>query len=267
MKRFFEMYPERGLFNTGYCFIWLVCLCFYSLPLFADRSPSITIIIDDLGHNLSDGHKALQLPGPITYAIIPFRPHTQELAQAAHELGKEIMVHMPMSSIKNIGLDKGGIHLRLNRREVQHSVKKAIQAVPYAKGMNNHMGSLFTQKEKPLSWVMDVLEKNDFYFVDSMTSPSSIAWHIAEKKGVPNLSRDFFLDNERSPKAIHRQFRKAVRYAEEYGHAVIIGHPYPETLEYLRKKLPLLNFQGVRLLSVSDIFHLQKKIAQQVLRK
>ena len=257
----FPLQPLRRFQPILFCLNLLLLWLCAGNPVWA--SPTITIILDDLGHNLEDGSRALSLPGAVTYALIPYRPHTVALAHQAHRAGKEVMVHMPMSSVKNVGLDHGGIHLKHSRHEVTQSIVKAIKAVPYARGMNNHMGSQFTQNARPLSWVMKVLRRKNMYFVDSRTSPNSIAWHVAEKNGVPNLSRDFFLDNERTAKAIHRQFRKAIRYAETYGHALIIGHAYPETLDYLEAKLPLLAFQGIQLLSVSEMFERQHRISKE----
>ena len=70
-----------------------------ALLLFAHSSanvtPRISIIIDDLGYRLDDGRRAIELPGPVAYAILPETPGTQRLAEFAKERGKEVLLHLP----------------------------------------------------------------------------------------------------------------------------------------------------------------------------
>ena len=44
----------------------------------------IVIIIDDVGHNLKRGRAAVDLPGKLNFAVIPYTPHGVELAERAH---------------------------------------------------------------------------------------------------------------------------------------------------------------------------------------
>ena len=67
---------------------------------------------------------------------------------------------------------------------------------------------------------------------------------------MPSVSRDVFLDNQRTEAEIAHEFALAVAKARKDGTAVLIGHPYPETLAYLERRLPLLEEEGVRLVSV-----------------
>jgi len=56
----------------------------------------IAIVIDDLGHNLAEGRRALQLPGPVACAILPHQKHSHTLAMESHRQGKEVLLHLPM---------------------------------------------------------------------------------------------------------------------------------------------------------------------------
>jgi polysaccharide deacetylase 2 family uncharacterized protein YibQ len=70
---------------------------------------------------------------------------------------------------------------------------------------------------------------------------------------IPNLQRDIFLDNDRDPSAIRTQFNDLIALAQSKGTALAIGHPYPETLSFLQRRLSDLNKSGVELISVSAL--------------
>lgn len=224
----------------------------------AQDLPKIAIILDDLGYNRHAGEQALQLPGKLTYAIIPFTPYSQTLAQAAHDSNREVILHLPMqSSDPNRRLDEGGLSSELSEDEVRSRVKKALDSVPHIAGLNNHMGSQVTTDVQMMHWLMQEVQDRPLYFIDSMTNPHSVANRSAQHYRIPSLKRDIFLDNVQSEAAIDRMFQSLVRVAHRRGHAIAIGHPYPATLEYLQKALPRLNAMGVQLVDASELvmFH------------
>ena len=100
---------------------------------------------------------------------------------------------------------------------------------------------------------MQELAARDLYYVDSRTSTESLAATVAAEYGIPHLSRQVFLDNEASTEAIHTQFQELLRVAEKHGLAVAVGHPYPETINYLQKVLPTLQASGYRLALISEV--------------
>jgi polysaccharide deacetylase 2 family uncharacterized protein YibQ len=68
---------------------------------FADqtRPAAIAIIIDDMGHNLALGQRALALPAQMTFAMLPYASHSPGLAQEANAANREVMLHMPMATL------------------------------------------------------------------------------------------------------------------------------------------------------------------------
>lgn len=216
----------------------------------------LVIIIDDLGHSLYRGNKAIDLPGNITYAVIPFTLHARELAEHAHRSGKEVMVHAPMSTVHGDPLGAGGLTAHLSRREFNTRLNNALDNVPHAQGINNHMGSDLTQRRLQMGWLMQELRWQELYFVDSRTSGRSIAATVATEFNVPNLSREIFLDNELETKALARQFAQAVSYTKRHGRAVMIAHPHKETINYLQGALPTLHKEGIELVTVSQALEL-----------
>ena len=216
----------------------------------------MAIIIDDIGYRHTDA-SVLSLPTNITLSVLPFTPLGKELAQKGHAKGHEIMLHLPMQALNSKALGEGGLTNQMSEQQTKQHVLKAISAIPFAKGANNHMGSLLTQLEDPMLWVMQSLKQQDLYFVDSMTTRFTKAREQASLVGVPTMKREIFLDNDLHPKALEKQFKRMIAEAKTQGYIVAIAHPYPETLAFLQQNLPRLNSAGIRLVPTSALIPLE----------
>ncbi|WP_417545105.1 divergent polysaccharide deacetylase family protein [Marinobacter sp.] len=223
-------------------------------PAKGDIPPTIAIIIDDMGHNLHEGKRLANLDQPLTLAFLPYRRHTDTLARLAHSREKEIMLHAPMANTHNFGLGPGGLTSDMDEQSLTTTLRRALQSIPYVRGVNNHMGSLLTQQLRPMDWVMKELYRYPVYFVDSRTIASSVAGDVAEAYQVPTLTRDVFLDHEQTEAFVDKQFKELIRRAKENGSAVGIGHPHTVTVDYLEKHLPLLDEQGIAVATVSGLW-------------
>jgi polysaccharide deacetylase 2 family uncharacterized protein YibQ len=226
----------------------------------APSEPTLVIIIDDVGHQLRAGRAVAELPGQVTLAVLPYTPHGANLAREAHLRGKEIMLHAPMSNLGNLPVGPGALTPYLSAGDFRATLNAALAKIPYVRGINNHMGSELTQRPQQMNWVMEVLQARNLFFVDSRTSPKTVAASAAARHGIPHLSRHVFLDNERLAAAIDQRFQEALRRARREGLSVVIGHPYPETIAYLQQALPQLPAQGVRLASVSQVLGLPQAV-------
>lgn len=219
----------------------------------ADSRPVIALVIDDLGDRPGEGQRAVELPGAVTCAVLPHTPYSRQLAKRCHQLGKEVMLHQPMQAQNGEKMGPGGIHIDMDRHQVQQVLRDNLASIPHVRGVNNHMGSLLTSEPIHMAWVMELLQKKGgLYFVDSTTTPTTIAQRTAYEHGLPHARRNIFLDHDRDRDAILRQFVKFLEQAHSVGAAMAIGHPYPETLEVLEALLPYLDEFGVRLLPVSE---------------
>ena len=235
----------------------LACIFIYmqaaSVP--ADDSVKLGIIIDDLGNSLEFGRELIDLPYQLTYSFLPKRPHSHTLAQLAVSRGKEVMVHLPMQSLETQRLGSGALTLELTKKQFQTIVRESIDSVPHAKGVNNHMGSLLTRHPGHMAWLMDTLKStgDNYYFVDSRTTPLTIAEQIAKEHLVPSVSRDVFIDNLQDRTHIMAQLKRAVKLAKQKGYAVAIGHPHRATLQALEDYLPTLTFQNIEIVPITQI--------------
>lgn len=222
------------------------------------KSPRLVIVIDDLGNNQQSGERSVRLPGKVSMAILPFTPHAQQLANSAHQTGKEVLLHAPMENHKQLALGPGGLTLEMNQQQFTQQLQQSIDSVPNISGINNHMGSLMTEQSQQMAWTMDVLKEQRLFFLDSRTSAKSVALEAARESGVPHLGRTIFLDHERDPQKIAASFDQGILFAKKFGSAVLIGHPYSETLDLLEQRLPTLAEMGIQLVTVEQLIGQQR---------
>lgn len=213
----------------------------------------IAIIIDDIGNNRKRGELAIELPGPLTYAVIPDTVHATPLAEYAHVAGKEVMVHLPMENTHNRPLGKLALTQNLQESDYPAIVARAVSQVPHAAGLNNHMGSALTQQPQAMAWLMRAVKAHELFFIDSRTTHKTVAREMAERENILTASRDVFLDNDRSLFAIDQQFRRLLAMARQQGTAIAIGHPYMQTIDYLERAIPQLADEGIYILPASSI--------------
>lgn len=220
----------------------------------------VALIIDDMGHKWSAVERLSRLPYPVAAAVIPHTPVAERTAEHLHRAGKEILAHLPMEPRDgDIALGQGTLMAGMARPEFLKTLTRDLAAVPHAVGANNHMGSRLTSRGEPMGWVMQVLKREDLYFVDSRTASDSRGYAAARRADLPAAQRDVFLDHERSPEAIREQFRTLVARAKDNGTALGIGHPYPETLSVLAEELERARAAGIEVVSVSRLIELRRE--------
>ena len=230
---------------------WLFWL-FFSLPTLA-ANKQIAIVIDDIGNHQRD-LEILNLPGKISFSILPHTPYSQVFARLASKSNKELLLHIPMQALDNSkALGPGALTSDMSKEQLQITLGNALATLPQVKGVNNHMGSALTQESLPMKWTMEVLKKRNLYFLDSRTTGLSQAQNVANLYGVENVGRHVFLDNIPNEKQLQFRLNELKYKAERYNFAIAIAHPYPETIEFLQRMLPELEQQGFELVPLSQL--------------
>lgn len=213
-----------------FCFIFSLMLLSLYFPISngkAETTPlKAAIIIDDFGGGVGGVEDFLEGDIKITAAVMPFTEKSKEHAKWAHKNGFEVMIHLPMQPKKGklSWLGPKPITVNLSKKEVKKRVREAIKSVPYAKGLNNHMGSLAIENEEIVRGIVEVAKEKRLYLVDSATSPKSKIPKIAKELGVPYLVRDVFLDDISSSSHVAKQMAFLAQITEENGRGIAIGH-------------------------------------------
>ncbi len=219
----------------------------------AGKTLKIAIVIDDLGPDYRLSEKAIRLPAAVTLSFLPYAMRVRDLAKEARDKGHEVLLHMPMQPIGNENPGKGALMTDLPLSEIQLRFQTALASFTGFDGVNNHMGSKFTAFAEGMNVVADEMLPRHLFFLDSRTNVNSVAARVAKEKGLSFISRDVFIDDDKSPDAIRKQLELAKRIARRRGHAVAIGHPHNTTLQVLEKWTAEAEGEGVELVPVKSL--------------
>ena len=226
-----------------------------ALNIDKEETSSIVLVIDDFGYRndaISDGF--LNLPIPITCAVLPGHKQSSPVAKKAVSAGKEVIIHMPMqSSVASLGEDEFKLKVGMTSQEIEWRLNEALKEIPEALGINNHQGSKATADGKVMAVVASVLKNKDKFFLDSRTSSKTVGESTMRSVGVLTARRHVFLDNDLSVEKISNQFDELVRISKKKGVAIGIGHVKGNTLKVLQKKIPLLVEQGFNFKFLSQV--------------
>ncbi len=224
------------------------------------RIPGIAIIIDDIGYSRKRAWQFLKIGTPLTFSILPQLTYSCELALAIHEQGHEIMLHQPMEpyNLKNHNPGPGAIYTRDGQEQIQHIMDQNIRSTPFVIGVNNHMGSRFTENSDKIRPALEVVRSNDLFFIDSRTSGRSVAYKTALAMHMTTLPRHTFLDNSTLQSAILARLNQLKRRALKYGYAIGIGHPFPWTAKAIARFASDLNPSQIKLTYISEVLKTAK---------
>jgi uncharacterized protein len=206
-------------------------LCLMNIPTIAQAKAEqpikqLAIVIDDFGNNMKGTEEMLDLPVPITVAIMPFLSSTEQDAKLAHEKGHEVIVHLPMEPKKGkkSWLGPGAITTDLSDEEVRKKVEEAIANVPHAVGMNHHMGSKVTEDERVMRIILEVCREKGLYYLDSKTTGNSVIPKIAKELSLPYLENSMFFDHVYTSRHVNKQASRLVKQLESHDKFIAIGH-------------------------------------------
>ncbi|HEY7216523.1 MAG TPA: divergent polysaccharide deacetylase family protein, partial [Thermoanaerobaculia bacterium] len=211
----------------------------------------VALVIDDLGRSVEDLTPLEGLGVPVTYAVLPFQEQTPQVVAELRRRGAEILLHLPMEPKNGEDPGPGALLRGMGDEELREKTVAALNAVPGAVGVNNHMGSGLSAEEGPMKTVLGVLAARGLFFLDSRTSAESVGYKVARELGVPAAERQVFLDGEPTPSAIEAQFQRLFGLARLHGAAIAIGHPHPETLAALAREVPKAKAEGYEFVPVS----------------
>lgn len=220
------------------------------------RAPRLAIVIDDVGYSVSlmDHYAGLEVP--LTFAILPGDKRAKVLSNKATQLGFPVILHMPLqpTDVEHNNPGYAGLFMNMTEEAMQQRFEKNVANVPDLVGMNNHMGSAFTENEEMMARLLTWVKAKNLFFLDSRTSSRSVVTKVAKRLGVPYLINQTFLDNVDEQAEIEAQLDKAMSLAIRYKNSVAIGHyRRKHLLEALRVKIPEFKAKGIELVGLPDL--------------
>lgn len=217
------------------------------------RTGNIAIVIDDFTGDDPIAAHFCAIPQPLTFSILPRANQAPALAERVRANGHEVLVHLPMESQGGASLGANTILVDLDDEEIRRRVRRALQNVPHARGVNNHMGSKATTNERVMRLVLSELKDRNLLFLDSRTTASSVAYQLAVDMDIRAFNRDLFIDEIADAPTIRDKLWELAAIAAQSGQAIGVGHNRRETLIALSTALPQLERRGFRFVLVSQL--------------
>lgn len=218
-------------------------------------SGKLSIIVDDMGRNTETSIKFHDLPPEIALSFLPDESHAVASAAHAARKGHVVMIHIPMESLGKYYKfkDGKGVNTSMSATQIETYINSMIDQFPMAQGINNHTGSKATQTESAMLPVMRVIKRRNLFFVDSKTTPLTVAYSLARKAGIRTAIRTVFLDNTNEEDAIREMLEYACKSAKSNGHSVAICHPHKNTLNALNSFLKDIKKKDIMLVPITDL--------------
>jgi polysaccharide deacetylase 2 family uncharacterized protein YibQ len=217
--------------------------------------PRIAIIIDDLGGETSISQELLRWDLPVTFSILPFTAHAKTLALEAQQKGKEVILHLPMEphDYPKIKPGQGALLQKMGEEELLRQLSRDIEAVPYIKGVSNHMGSRLMEDPEKMKIILSDLKRRGLFFLDSRTTPQTVGLRIAKSLGLGALERTLFLDHSQNEDDVKKQLEQLIQISLSTGKAIGVGHPHPSTVKSLKEMIPKMQEKGIDIVPLSSL--------------
>lgn len=222
-------------------------------PRYFGKQPVIAIVIDDMGVNQRRTKEILSLKASLTSSFLTYSANLTKQINEAKASGHEIMAHVPMEPHKNLYPSADSLTIVMDDEDIKQDFTKMLTKFEGISGINNHMGSKFTENKQKMSDIMSILKQQNLYFLDSKTTSKSVGKAVAKEYGVAYAHRHVFLDNVNDKDYILQQLAITERIAKKNGYAVAIGHPKSQTYEALKVWLPSLKDKNIKLVHMSNI--------------
>ena len=217
--------------------------------------PKIAIVIDDLGGENKISQELLHWNLPITFSILPFAPYSKTLAGEAHQRGKEIILHLPMEphDYPEVRPGEGVLLQKMDEEKLLQQLANDIEAVPYIKGVSNHMGSRLMEDSEKVRIIFSELKRRGLFFLDSRTTPQTVGLQVAQSVGLRSMERSLFIDHSSNEEEIKQKIERLIQVSLSNGKAIGIGHPHPSTLKILKEMIPRIKEKGIELVPLSSV--------------
>jgi polysaccharide deacetylase 2 family uncharacterized protein YibQ len=217
-------------------------------------------VIDDAGNNLEELEPFLRFPGPLTIAVLPGLPYSEEAARRIRTAGKELFLHQPMEALGGQNPGPGAIYSGMPAETIQAVVEGNLAEIGPVAGMNNHQGSKITKDAQAMEIILRVCREQGIYFLDSRTIADTVVPDVAKHLGMPIEERDVFIDNIQEKSSMIQYVEEGLRKAARKGSAVLIGHTWsPELATILEDLYPDLVERGYSFATISQLIEEHSK--------
>ncbi|MCB4790583.1 MAG: divergent polysaccharide deacetylase family protein [Elusimicrobia bacterium] len=216
----------------------------------------VAIVIDDVGYK-EDLSEFLSLGIPVNFAVLPKERYSARIAAKLNSLKMPFIMHLPMEPEKYPAENPGkfALLLKMNGKEIEKIFNEDLNSLKGAAGVSNHMGSAFTADKEKMGILLNLVKKENLFFLDSYTSQNSKAKKTANEIGLKNLRNDIFIDVKDEPDSINKQLAAVMKTAQKYGQCIAIGHFHRKyVIPALKENLEKFKENNIEFVYLKDLF-------------
>jgi len=148
---------------------------------------------------------------------------------------------------------EGTLLEEMDEERLLRQLLKDIEAVPYIKGVSNHMGSRLTEDPEKMKIILSELKRRGLFFLDSRTTPQTVGLQTAKSLGLKAMERTLFLDHPSNEGDVKQKLERLIEISLSTGKAIGIGHPYPSTITSLKEMIPKMKEKGIDIVPLSSV--------------
>jgi len=219
------------------------------------RPPTIAIVVDDTGNVTDKIPLWTAIDAPLSFAVMPYPPLSQELANKLFSAGYVIMLHTPTDNAPpNSFAGSGQLATGMSRETVFSTLDSDIAKVPNATGMNNHMGGRGCDQLDLMTYEVEWAKSKGLFVVDSNSSVHSKVTQACLALGLPKRLNEVFIDHQNEPEYIRGAMRELAGLARKNGTAIGICHWHrPNTATVVGEMINTLKAEGIHFAFARDI--------------
>lgn len=225
-------------------------------PANAAGKPRMAVLMIELGADAALGQTAIEkLPSPIGLAFVPDGGASRMLARRATVDGHESWIGIPMQP-KAWPQVRPGSNTLLVDDPTQTNARRlgwALDRIDRPVGAYPMMGSAFTESMPAMQPVAAMLRAENLAFLDTRSSPRSVAAQSVADAGGRVMSNDIFLDLDPDPAAVRRSLTQLADKARRNGQAVGLIQATPRNIALLGDWAYGLGEDGPKLVPPSEL--------------
>jgi uncharacterized protein len=218
------------------------------------EGPRIALVVGGLAVSSATTAEALaKLPGPVTFAFMPYGTDVERLAARARGEGHEILLQLPMEPFDYPDNDPGPQTLLVSLPPEQNIDRLQWQMSRFQGyvGVANYMGGRFTANDQAFAPVLREIAKRGLLYVDDTSSPRSLAGQIAGANMLPFAKAAVVLDAVPTPAEVDRALSRLESIARDKGIAVGIANALPVSIDRLTQWVKSAEARGFVLVPIT----------------
>jgi polysaccharide deacetylase 2 family uncharacterized protein YibQ len=221
-------------------------------------APRLALVLFGFGDDLDEARRVFDLPVPFAVALTPDAKTSSAMFRAAHRLGREIVLHIPLEPVNYPQLNPGPGTLLVTMKpdRATGTMRRWLDRSGPVVGVANHMGSLATQDMTLMGAVYRELRRRHLPFIHVQPAAGAVCRSLAAEMGVIYDEPDAVLDNETRAtiaKALDRRWGEILEQARAGGHAVVWVRATPLSREWLKRATTVKRLEGVDLAPLSGV--------------